>query len=526
MRVDFSPLVLRDVPFRPMTASALEPEPTPPLRILFATSEAAPFAKTGGLGDVAGSLPRALAERGHECIVIMPLYQSCRRSGFPLEPTPHSFTVSLGGRRIETRLCRSRLPDSSVAVYFVEQPEFFERDDPASGAGIYQYRDAAQHMADYADNGERFIYFCLAVLDAVRRIGFVPDVVHANDWQTGLLAALLHAGKASALAGCRTLFTIHNLAYQGNVSKALLPLTGLGWEYFTLDRLEFYDRLSLLKAGIVFSDAVNTVSPRYAQEIQTPEFGYGMDGILRHHREKLSGIVNGVDYREWDPAVDRRLPVNYSIDTVAQGKAANKAELQRYLRLPPVPSIPLVGMITRLAEQKGLDLVQAAAGDLMRENIQFVVLGTGEAHYQAYLASLARRHPSQVSVVLEFNTDLAHLIEAGSDIFLMPSRFEPCGLNQLYSLRYGTLPVARETGGLADTITDASEANLAARTATGFLFRPYDAEALLSAVRRALRMYEAQPGTWRQMQRTGMAQDWSWDRSAREYEKLYRKTPR
>lgn len=483
--------------------------------LVLAASEVVGFAKTGGLADVAGSLPRALAERGHRCVVIMPLYSVARHGPQPIEPTDFAFSIPIGDRIVHGKLWRSTLPDSDVPVYLVGQPEFFERDNPAQGRGLYHFTLPNGQQRDYPDNSERFIFFSRAVLETVRFLDFQPDVLHINDWQTGLVPVYLREVYRSR-AGyerLRTLFTIHNLAYQGVFWHWDFKLTGLDWKLFNYRQLEFHGHISFLKGGIVFSDILTTVSPRYAQEIQTPYFGYGLEGVLSERRADLYGIVNGVDYRVWNPATDRHLAANYDVDTLSEGKAICKAALQRRYGLPEDGRVPILAMVSRLAEQKGLNLVVKAADTLLREDrVQMVFLGEGEPVYHRMLQDLQARYPRQIGLTLGFDEPLAHKIEAGADMFLMPSLFEPSGLSQLYSLKYGTPPVVRATGGLADTITDGS---------TGFTFLAPTSAALLEAIRRALRCYREQPEEWRRFQQTGMRQDWSWARSAAEYEKLY-----
>jgi len=504
--------------------SALPPA-TAPLRIAYVSSEVAPFAKTGGLGDVVGALPRAVADLGHRCAVFLPLYRSAREAHLSLEATDISVVVPIAGQKLSGRIWRSRLPSSAVPVYLLDNSEYFERDDPAAGHGLYQYRLPNGRMRDYADNCQRFIFFNRAVLEALPQLGFWPDVLHCNDWQTGLMPAYvreLYSAQDPRYAAIRTLYTIHNLAYQGVFWHWDMTLTGLDWRLFNWQQLEFYGKLNLMKAGIVFADMVSTVSAKYAQEIQTAEHGCGLEEVLRHYRHKLVGIINGVDYTDWNPATDKRLPAQYDADTVVEGKARCKAALQVRLGLPVRAQTPLIGMITRLVEQKGLDLLALAAPQLLEENLQLVILGTGDAIYHELCRRLIHRSPQKVAAVLKFDEALAHQIEAGADMFLMPSRFEPAGLNQLYSLKYGTVPIVRCTGGLSDTVTDANAQTLASGTATGFVFKDYTAAALLQAVRRALTAFNDEK-TWRQLQRTGMLQDWSWQRRAVEYEALYRR---
>jgi starch synthase len=496
---------------------------------LLAASEVVGFAKTGGLADVAGSLPRALARSGHRCAVILPLYHCVRTGKVPLTATPHQLAVPVGGRTVAARLWTASLPGSDVPVFLVDQPDYFDRDDASRGHGLYQFTQPGGQKADYADNCERFVFFCRAVLEALPLLDFWPDVLHANDWQTGLLPVYLRElynrdpepGRRRHYQSIRTLFTIHNMAYQGLFWHWDMNLTGLDWALFNHQQLEFHGMLSLLKGGIVFADAVNTVSPTYAREIQTPYFGVGLQGVLTERRSDLFGIVNGIDYDEWNPAADPRIAAAYTAETVPQGKPLCKAALQERFRLPPRPATPLLGVVARLAEQKGIDLIAGAAERLLGEDLQLVVLGDGDAVYQHVLNRLRERHPDRVGLYLGFDETLAHQIEAGADLFLMPSIYEPSGLNQLYSMRYGTVPVVRATGGLADTVVNCTPQTLANDTATGFSFGPPTVEAFRETVQRALDTYRNQPEAWLQVVRCGMKQDWSWNRSAAEYERLY-----
>jgi starch synthase len=499
------------------------------MRLLLAASEVVGFAKTGGLADVAGSLPRALRRRGHDCAVLLPLYRSCRAGKAPLEPTPHTFQVPIVDRVVTGRLWRGTLPGSDVPVYLVEQPGYFERDDPAAGRGLYQYTLPGGRKHDYPDNCERFVFFSRAVFEAIRLLDFWPDVLHANDWQTGLVPVYLrevyrkqHAlTPGTAYDRIRTLFTIHNIAYQGVFWHWDMKLTGLDWRLFNYQQLEFHGHLNLLKAGTVFADLITTVSPSYAKEIQTPYYGCGLQAVLAERGDRLFGIVNGVDYEQWDPAADPHLASTYDADTVAQRKPPNKAALQKRFGLPEQPRTPLLGMVARLVDQKGVDLVLRAAPALLEEQVQLVVLGEGDPAYHEQLKALQARCPERVGLHLGFSEVLAHQIEAGADLFLMPSLYEPSGLTQLYSMRYGTVPLVRATGGLADTVVDATPEALAEGRATGFRFLAYTPEALAEAVRRALDLYRDHPDQWLQLQRAGMRQDWSWNRSAAEYERLY-----
>lgn len=485
------------------------------MNILLAASEAVPFAKTGGLADVVAALPVELERLGHRPIVFLPGYRGALGGGQPIEPINVRVSVPIGSKTVEGTLLKSRLPDSRVDVYFIQQDEYYLRDELYGVNG-----------SDYVDNCERFVFFCRAVLEAMRQLSLPIDVVHAHDWQTGLIPAYLKTvyRGVPGYEQVASLFTVHNLAYQGTFWHWDMLLTGLDWKYFNWHQMEFYGKLNLMKTGLVFADAINTVSPRYAEEIQNAPLGCGLEGVLQQRRDVLSGIVNGVDYRIWDPATDPHLPKNYDERSVVEGKAACKAALQAELGLPAAADVPLVGLIGRLVDQKGIDLVAEVVQDWVRgSDAQWIILGTGEVRYHQLFATLAERFPQRVAARLAFSEPLAHRIEAGADIFLMPSRFEPCGLNQLYSLKYGTVPVVRATGGLADTVTDTTPQTLADGTATGFNFRETEVLALAETLRRAIETYR-QPQTWRQIVAGGMRQDWSWGRSARQYVQLYQST--
>ena len=499
------------------------------MKILYASSEVAGFAKTGGLADVAGSLPVALAARGLDCAVVMPLYRACRSSGQKLHATEHRLQIPIGERFVEGRIWRSSLPDSDVPVYLIEQPDYFDRDELASGRGLYQYADPKGKKLDYADNCARFVFFSRAIIETMRLLDFWPDVLHLNDWQTGLAAIYLREwylpqaarDQRARYERIRTMFTIHNLAFAGLFWHLDMPLLGLPVRLFNLDQLEFHGHISFLKGGVVAADMITTVSPTYAKEIQTVYLGCGLHGMLMQRNRRLFGIVNGIDERVWNPATDLHIAAHYDAATLAVGKPKCKATLQRHYQLDVQPGTPLLGIVSRLARQKGLSLLEPVVSPLLQEGVQLVVLGDGDLVYKEMLLKLRERYPSQVGLTFELNEAIAHQIEAGADIFLMPSEYEPCGLNQLYSLKYGTVPVVRRTGGLADTVVDASPANLAAGSATGFAFVPFAAAPFAEALGRAVAMYRDDPLRWRQVQETGMRQDWSWARSAAEYDRLY-----
>lgn len=473
------------------------------MRVLMVASEAVPFAKTGGLADVLGALPRALARLGHQVDVVMPRYRGIT-AGKPIG----RIHVSLGTIVADADVYAVQA--DGVRTIFVDHPGYFDRD--------YVYGTAGH---DYPDNPERFAFLTQAALAWMGETGVQYDVAHAHDWQGGLLPVqLMQMFRANGTArrlGC--VLTIHNLAYQGIVDASWLPRLGLPWDLMHVDALEYWNRISFLKGGINFSRMITTVSPRYAEEIQTPELGLGFDGILRARRADLVGILDGIDYDQWDPAGDPHIPAPYGVTDLA-GKAEAKRRLLQVCGLPDTPAMlerPLVGLISRLVDQKGFDLLAGLAEELPRLEATFVLLGSGERRYEDLWLGLATRHPGRIAARIGFDEPLSHLIEAGADLFLMPSRFEPCGLNQMYSLRYGTVPVVRATGGLADTVR-----NFDARTGTGtgFTFDAYTSQALLDTLRWALATYSDR-AAWRRLQVAGMQQDFSWDASARQYVKVY-----
>jgi starch synthase len=486
------------------------------VRVLFATTEAVPFCKTGGLGDVCGSLPTELARLGHEPVVILPAFRQVLASGQPIEPTGVCFDVPIGRKTVAGTFLRSRLPGTDVPVYLVKQDQYYDRPE--------LYRSNGH---DYKDNCERFVFFCRAVLEALAQLDLGTELVHCHDWPTGLIPAYLKTELCGVppYESLASLFTVHNIAYQGNFWHWDMELTGIDWKYFNWRQMEFYGNLSFMKSGLAFADTLSTVSPRYAKEIQTAPLGSGMEGILQHRRNDLFGIMNGVDYRIWNPATDPHLNGhNYDVETLVEGKRNCKADLQREVGLPLAADRPLVAMIGRLSDQKGFDLVAKVIGQWTAGfDAQWVFLGTGEPQYHQLLTELAQRHPEKVAVRLAFSDELAHRIEAGADIFLMPSRFEPSGLNQLYSLKYGTVPVVHATGGLADTITNLTDQTLAAGRANGFSFDQYTVAALAATLERAWQSY-ANRELWQRLIRTGMQQDWSWTKSAEQYGRLYQNT--
>jgi len=475
-------------------------------RILFATSEAHPLIKTGGLGDVSASLPAALKRLRHAVRVILPAYRQAVRAA---DRVRRIATLRLADGE-EVALLEGRMPDSGVTVWLVDMPRFFDRD----GA---PYTDPDGR--DWPDNADRFAAFARVVVELAcdrAGLGWRPEVVHCNDWQTGLVPALL----ADEPKRPGTLFTIHNLAYQGLFDWETFNRLGLPHKLWSMHALEFHNRMSFIKGGLVFADWITTVSPTYAEEIRTPEFGYGLEGLLAFRGDRLRGILNGVDYETWDPASDPLIPKRYSAASLAD-KQYNKQALQERLELPVRDDLPLVGMVGRMVEQKGIDLVLAALPRILKQTVQLAIVGSGEQQFEEALRQQAAAQPDRIGLFIGYDEALAHLVEAGSDLFLMPSRFEPCGLNQMYSLRYGTVPVVRRTGGLADTVVHADEAHLNDGTATGFLFAAPAPEALLGALDAALALWN-QPTLWRRLQKQGMALDFSWERSARDYLALYK----
>ena len=472
-------------------------------------SEVAPWAKTGGLADVLSSLPEALDAIGHRVTVVLPRYRGM------VVPTSEvvARTVQVGSIRHDVWCHMARLSERR-RVIFIDCPSLFDRD------GYYTTRGQ-----DFPDNAERFATLSAAALDIANATADAEpvDVVHAHDWQAGLVPVLLsaHPERWPALSRAATVTTIHNLLYQGNFPRTVVPALGLGWEWFTVARGEFWGQFSFLKAGITASDYVTTVSPAYARETLRPEFGYGFEGVLEARGERYLGILNGIDTRTWDPASDEWLPARFSREALGGKRACKRALLEQY-RLPVGDDAldrPLVGMVSRLAQQKGLDLIEAASAALVGLDATWVFLGSGETRYEQLLRGLAERHPSRVGVRIGFDEPLAHLVEAGADIFLMPSVFEPCGLNQMYSLRYGTVPVVHGVGGLDDTIQPYTAR---ARRANGFKFREATGDALLKTMKQAIRLYANRP-VWESLMRQGMAEDHSWETSAREYVKVYRR---
>jgi starch synthase len=478
------------------------------VRILHATSELFPYSKTGGLADMVDGLAQSQAGHEHQVGVVTPLYRGVREQWAEEPPLETTLDLPLGSGQVQAQVWALQ-PRPNLTVYFIDHPPFYDR------PGLYH-----EDGHDYPDNAARFIFFSKCVAHLAQHLAQPPQVVHLHDWQTGLVPLFLRHGRdpAAWASAPRSLFTIHNLAFQGLFPAHEFALTNLPHNYFQMDGVEFHSLLNCLKAGLVFADALTAVSPRYAQEISTPALGCGLDGVLRQRRAVLSGILNGVDYSQWKTEGNPCLRYSYNAQRML-GKAAEKRALQKELGLPRESRIPLFGAVTRLSDQKGLDIELAALEEMLAAPMQFVLLGSGAAHFEAAYADLARRYPDKVAVRLGYDETLSHRIEAGADFFLMPSRFEPCGLNQLYSLRYGTIPIVHATGGLDDSVTDILE-DLA--KADGIKFHEFSPRALAKAIRKALALYQ-HPEVLRHYRRNAMTADFSWERACLEYIRLYEK---
>jgi starch synthase len=475
------------------------------MKIIFVSSEIVPFASTGGLGDVCAALPKALVEQGVDVISIMPLYGQINRDKFKLEPCDVELRVPLGKRSYRGRVWKQSF--DGVTTYFIHNPEFFDRD------GLYSDTDLG-----YTDNFERFLFFQKAVVMLIDEWDLKPDVVHCNDWQTGLIPMLLYHGVDGRFRNGmeKTLITIHNLAHQGWAAREKFILTQLPDSCYTMQTLEFYGEINALKGGLVSASAITAVSPNYAEEIKTPKFGFRLEGVLRHRSRVLHGILNGIDYDRWNPDTDPHIAATYSLTDLA-GKATCKAALQKAASFKVDPNVPLLGMITRLDRQKGIDLLVGAVEDIIATGAQLIILGTGDERYEAACLEWSRKWPDQICSWIEFSSEKAHQIEAGADLFLMPSEFEPCGQNQLYSFRYGTVPVVHGIGGLEDSVMDYT-----GRGGTGFKFYGHTSSDFSRCLRRALDVYQDDK-QWEALVKRGMKQDFSVVHMARDYIALYRK---
>lgn len=473
------------------------------MHVLFAASECVPFAKTGGLADVVGALPRAIAAAGHQVTVYLPRYRHMHLAN--AAPVIPSLTVPFDDCY---RFCAvlDGGCQQDVQYYFIDYPPYFDRD------GLY-----GTPLGDYHDNAERYALFCRAVLEAAKILG-APDLFHCHDWETALIPILLRTLYAEdpVLGALPTVFTIHNIGYQGIFPPDTLPLLMLPWDLFTISKLEFFGKVNFLKGAIVYADAITTVSRKYAQEIQTAEYGFGLEGVLHDRASFVTGIVNGVDYDVWNPETDPHLAAHFSSSSLA-GKQNCRRDLLARFGLDPETKSPVVGLVSRFAAQKGFDLISLTADRLAHEDLKLVLLGTGDKEFEELLRRLVRRYPDRFALQIGYDNAMAHRIEAGADMFLMPSRYEPCGLNQIYSLRYGTVPLVRATGGLDDTI---EAYDTRSGRGTGFKFREHTPEALLDCVRTALAIYR-RPEHWLQLMLNGMAKDFSWPVAARDYLKVY-----
>ncbi len=481
------------------------------MRVLIASSEIVPFAKTGGLADVTGSLPKALRRIGVEADIVLPLYRTVDRERFPLSQSGPPVRVPLGHRE-ETGVIMETDAGDGVRAYLVRNDRYFDREF------YYGTKDG-----DYVDNCERFASFCRAIMEWIGRSDRPYDILHSNDWQTALLPAYVKTlySREKAFRSTGTVLTVHNVGYQGLFWNHDLPITGLGWELFTPKGVEFYGKLNVLKAGLVFSDILTTVSDTYSREIQTAEYGHGLEGVLYERRADLFGILNGVDYEDWSPETDPLIAARYSREDLVGKRACREDLLAEFGWTGPVNE-PVIGVIGRLTAQKGFDLIEQVGEWLATQPVRVVILGTGERKYEEAMNKLGSLHPDRISLRFAFDNRLAHKIEAGSDIYLMPSRYEPCGLNQIYSLKYGTVPVVRNTGGLADTVVDADEDP---DRGTGFKFNGYDTAEMKDALRRAMAAYADRP-RWKEIVKRGMAKDFSWEASARRYVSAYDKALR
>ncbi len=478
----------------------------PILHVAMASPEIVPFAKTGGLGDVMGSLPQALEQLGIKVTLIMPAYRSVLRGGFQLEDTGIKLAIPISTRREEVTLLRSKT-GKNIPVYFVRNDRYFDRE--------YLY---GTPEGDYLDNAERFIVFSRAVLEVLRLDP--PSILQTHDWQAALSIVFLKTQPHlyPELSQTKTICTVHNLGYQGLFWHLDWHLLNLDWSLFTPTQLEFYSRINFLKGGLVFSDAITTVSPTYAEEIKTVEQGFGLHGIFRERAANLMGILNGADYDVWNPETDKHIARKYGPGKLA-GKKACKADLQRIFKIPQDPDIPVIGMVSRLTAQKGFDLLEKAMEQLISRDLQFVLLGTGDKQYQEILNKAAAKFPDRVGARIEFDEALSHKIIAGSDMLLLPSRYEPSGLTQIYGLKYGTIPVVRATGGLKDTV---EEFDPKTGKGNGFVFVPYEVQPLLDAVDRALEAFRDRKA-WATLMQNAMAADFSWERSAQAYLELYKR---
>ncbi|MDI6758461.1 MAG: glycogen synthase GlgA [Candidatus Omnitrophota bacterium] len=458
------------------------------MKIVMCASEVVPFAKTGGLADVVGALPFELREQNQEVIIVLPKYKGIDEKRFKIERLKDDIFCSTLGKNIK--------------VYFIENNVYFNRD------GLY-----GDKLGDYKDNLDRFSYYCRRTLELLKEINFKADIIHVHDWQASLIPVYLKALYSDDLfyKNTKTILTIHNIGYQGLFPKEEFPKLGLPWNLFNIEGIEFYDKINILKGGMIFSDIINTVSSTYSKEIQTKEFGFGLEGVLNFRRDSVFGILNGLDYSIWNPAEDKFIAKNYSLEAI-QDKAKCKEDLQRYCKLPESKDVPLFGIVSRLAEQKGFDILSEAIDEICRMGVELVILGTGDLKYHLIMEEMVKKYPKVISLHLKFDDTLAHKIYAGSDVFVMPSRYEPCGLGQLISFKYGTLPLVFKTGGLADTVNDDN----------GFIFDDYSKDALIKTFKKAVTFFKKEK-KWAGLVAQALNLDFSWKESARKYIELYAK---
>ncbi len=490
----------------------------PSRNVLFVSSEVYPYAKTGGLADVSYALPQVLREFNHDVRVIMPKYgfigEKKQKIHIINRLQGMDFTVNGTYTMVNAKSSAILTQKTRVQIYLVESEEFFQRPglyvDPLTGS-------------DYPDNDERFYIFALSVFETCKRLLWKPDIIHCNDWQTGLIPAMLKSVYKDDpfFAGTKTVFTIHNLAYQGNFPASTFPKLGLPQEMFSPGGMEFFGAVSYMKAGLAFADAITTVSETYAQEIRTPEFGCGLEGLLAKRKRDLHGILNGIDLVIWNPEKDSNIVKPYTAAKL-ENKEECKNDLCQSMGIPYEKGVPVIGLIARFSDQKGMDLIAASVEHIVKSGAQLVVLGSGDKKYEDFFNKVQKAYPTQIGIYIGFHDNLAHKIEAGADMFIMPSKYEPCGLNQMYSMRYGTVPVVRATGGLADTVIDPENATRK-NPATGFVFDKYDAKHFMKALDRAMHTYRHEPEVWKKMQVCGMSRDFSWYRSAERYAELYEK---
>lgn len=478
------------------------------MKVLFVSSEVAPFAKTGGLADISGSLPGELKDLGVDISVIMPLYGKIDAKKFGIKSVSKKISVPVRDKMIPAEICKTDTANN-VTTYFIKNDAYFNRDQ------LYGTPEG-----DYPDNCERFVFFSRAVLEFCKALDYKPDVVHLNDWQSALIAVYLKTlyKDEPIFANTASLITVHNLAYQGLFWAYDMPILNLDWELFNYKFLEFYNHINFLKGGLVFSDIINTVSKKYSKEIQTKEYGCGLEGMLQERSEDIFGVLNGVDYNIWNPEKDELIAANYSSKNL-KNKAVCKKDLQKTYNLPQKADVPVIGIISRLADQKGFDLIAEIIDDLMHLNLQIIVLGTGEKKYNELFEEIGKEYPNKAGIKIAYDNTIAHKIEAGSDFFLMPSKYEPCGLNQIYSLRYGSIPIVRATGGLDDTITNY---NFKTQKGTGIKFSKYESAELMKAIKSALKLYSDKSALSKIVKEI-MELDFSWKSSGKKYIDLYKK---